>query len=187
MARTKLKKTQPVAHVITPALAVAVYGMWCAMGLVGAPLFQRLLVRPHAEEVWTELKEVTGDEAEAEEYEWRRQVHSYEKSWELFLLPRSSERWFLGAGISALLVSGLYLFASIRPLGERSAMSVFYWASGLHIVHSVGLAALGLSTVSLLGWMLVLLWLPGACANVVLLVSVARDSRDSQSRGSVPT
>ncbi|MFH1038634.1 MAG: hypothetical protein V1789_08225 [PVC group bacterium] len=102
----------------------------------------------------------------------------FEKMWNV---PHWYGTWCVIAGVLSLLVSGFYLFASIRLLQVKpSAISMFYYAAGVSIFLTLVKGLVGaLTQTASLGMVLVFGGLFSVVVNLVLIIVVATSDREA--------
>ena len=102
---------------------------------------------------------------------------SISQIWEF---PEWFGKWSIIAGLLKLLVSALYLLASIRLLQLKlSAIKLFYWAAGSSIVLGALKAAVAIAAMSFMSIAMLFGGFFGVVIDIVLILVVASGSKEA--------
>jgi hypothetical protein len=164
----------------TWATVVGIIGI--VMGCFGILGGGQLMIMPKMMEMqkgmWTAMqesmeKQVAADPRQAPPKEMFK---VFEKMWDV---PEWFGTWCVAAGLIALLISGFYLFASIRLLQVKpTAVRLFYCAAGLSIGFALLKVVVALAATSFMGMTMMFGGMLGLIINVVLLIVVATGNKE---------
>lgn len=104
-------------------------------------------------------------------------LNMMKKMWDV---PDWFDTYCLFAGIVVLIVSGFYIFASIRLLQtKQNAINLFYWAVGLSIGFAIVKAAVAMSAMSYMGMSMMMGGMFGIVIHVVLMIVVITGNKEA--------